>query len=140
MTRPYSEDLRERALLRADAGETIRSIAEAFRISPSCVSKWRKLRRETGGLTPGQIGGRKQRALSGSCADWLRERVACGPITLRGLTAELAARGVKTDRRAVWVFLRAEGLSFKKNRAAGGTVTSGYRPQAAALESPPAQG
>ncbi len=49
MTRPYSEDLRERALLRADAGETIREIAVALQISPSCVSKWRKLRRETGG-------------------------------------------------------------------------------------------
>jgi hypothetical protein len=34
--------------------------------------------------------------------------------TTRGLTAELAARGIKTDRRAVWVFLHAEGLSFKK--------------------------
>lgn len=28
--------------------------------------------------------------------------------------AELAERGVKTDRRAAWVFVRAEGLSFKK--------------------------
>lgn len=27
MTRPYSEDIRERALARADAGETVRSIA-----------------------------------------------------------------------------------------------------------------
>jgi putative transposase len=35
------------------------------------------------------------------------------------LTAELAARGIKTDRRAVWVFVRAEGLSFKKERSAG---------------------
>jgi len=52
MTRPYSEDLRERAMRRADAGETIRSIAAALQISPSCVSKWRKLRRETGGLAP----------------------------------------------------------------------------------------
>ncbi len=120
MTRPYSEDLRERALLRSDAGETIRSIAEALQISPSCVSKWRKLRRETGGVKPGQIGGHKPRVLTGACADWLRGRVASGPITLRGLTGELAARGVKTDRRAVWVFLRAEGLSFKKNRGRGG--------------------
>jgi putative transposase len=138
MTRPYSEDLRERAMLRADAGETIRSIAAALRISPSCVSKWRKLRRETGGLSPGQIGGHKKRVLSGPHADWLRARVASGPITLRGLTGELAARGVKTDRRAVWTFLKAEGLSFKKNRAADGTVTSGYRPQTGALESPSA--
>ncbi|WP_207018003.1 helix-turn-helix domain-containing protein [Roseococcus suduntuyensis] len=27
---------------RAEAGETIREIASALRISPSCVSKWRK--------------------------------------------------------------------------------------------------
>ncbi|OKO71719.1 transposase, partial [Bradyrhizobium sp. AS23.2] len=32
MTRPFSEDIRERALARADAGETVRSIAEALQI------------------------------------------------------------------------------------------------------------
>jgi hypothetical protein len=47
-------------------------------------------------------------------ADWLRDRCRSGPFTTRGSTAELAARGIKTDRRAVWVFVRAEGLSFKK--------------------------
>jgi transposase len=136
MTRPYSEDLRERALARADAGETIRQIAIVLGISPSCVSKWRKLRRETGKLTPGQVGGHKKRTLSGERAQWLRERIAGGPFTLRGLTAELAARGIKTDRRAIWIFLKAEGLSFKKNRAADGTVSAGYRPQAGTLEDP----
>jgi putative transposase len=139
MTRPYSEDLRERALLMAERGATIRAIGDALKISPSCVSKWKKLQRETGSLKHAKIGGRKTRVLSGSCATWLRERVASGPITLRGLTAELAARGVKTDRRAVWTFLKAEGLSFKKNRAADGTVTSGYRPQESALEGSSAQ-
>ena len=103
--RPYSEDLRERAVQRAEAGEKIRSIAAALRISPSCVSKWRKRQREAGALTPGQMGGHKARSLSGACADWLRARIAAGPFTTRGLTAELAARGIKTDRRAVWFFL-----------------------------------
>ena len=112
--RPYSEYLRERAVQRAEAGETIRSIAAALRISPSCVSKWRKRQRETGALTPGQMGGHKPRTLSGECADWLRARISAGPFTTRGLTAELAARGIKTGRRAVWFFLHAEGLSFKK--------------------------
>jgi len=116
--RPFSEDLRERAVQRAEAGETIRSIAAALQISPSCVSKWRKRLRETWALTPDQIGGRKPRTLSGKCADWLRERIAAGPFTTRGLTVELAARGIKTERRAVWFFVHAEGLSFKKNRAA----------------------
>jgi putative transposase len=119
MTQPYSEDLRERALLRYEAGETTRSIAAALRISPSCVSKWLKLKRETGSLAPGQIGGHKKRTLSGETAEWLRARCRSGPFTTRGLTAELAKRGIKSDRRAVWVFLHAEGLSFKKNRAAG---------------------
>ena len=116
--RPYSEDLRERAVQRAEAGETIREIAAALRISPSCVSKWRKRQRETGSLAPGQVGGHKLRTLAGEHAEWLRARVAEGPFTTRGLTAELAARGIKTDRRAVWVVLHAEGLSFKKNGAA----------------------
>ena len=62
--------------------------------------------------------------LSGECAAWLRERIASGPFTLRGLTAELAKRGIKTHPRAVWVFVHAEGLSFKKNSAARGADTA----------------
>ncbi|MGY4320189.1 transposase [Bradyrhizobium sp. JR3.5] len=117
MTRPYSEDLRELALARADAGETVRSIAEALQISPSCVTKWKNLRRETGGVSPGKIGGHKKPVLSGTNADWLRKRIRSGPFTLRKLTQELAARGIKTDVRAVWTFVHAEGLSFNKKRS-----------------------
>ena len=128
MTRPYSEDLRELALARADAGETVRSIAEALQISPSCVTKWKNLKRETGSLSPGKIGGHKKPVLSGANADWLRERIRSGPFTLRKLTRELAARGIKTDVRAVWTFVHAEGLSFKKNTSGGRTRPSRYRP------------
>jgi transposase len=128
MTRPCSEDIRERALARADAGETVRSIADALQISPSCVSKWKKLRRQTGGLSPGKIGGHKKPVLSGANADWLRERIHSGPFTLRKLTSELAARGIKTDVRAVWTFVHAEGLSFKKNRSAGRAGSARRRP------------
>jgi putative transposase len=118
MTAPYSLDLRERALARKRSGQTNREIAAALQISPSCVSKWTKRERETGSLAPAPIGGRKPRTLSGDCADWLRSRMASGPFTLRGLTAELAERGIKTVPRAVWVFVHDEGLSFKKNRSA----------------------
>ena len=134
MTRPYSDDLRERALLRFEAGETTRSIGHALGISPSCVSKWRRLKRETGSLSPGKIGGHKRRLLSGKVADWLRQRCRSKPFTTRGLTAELAARGIKTDRRAVWIFLQAEGLSFKKNHSTGRAGQAGHRSQAQALE------
>ena len=119
MTRAFSEDLRERALLLSARGESIRAIGATLGISPSCVSKWKKLQAQTGSLAPGKIGGHKKPTLSGANADWLRARVQSGAFTLRKLTAELLERGIKTDRRAVWVFLRAEGLSFKKNHSAG---------------------
>ena len=114
MARPYSQDLRERALARFEAGETIRLIGETLGIDPSCVPKWAKRRRETGSVAPAPIGGRKPRRLSGSIALWLRERLHSGRFTTRGLAAELAERGIKTDRRAVWTFVREEGLSKKK--------------------------
>ena len=72
MTRPYSEDLRVRAVARFEAGETTRSIAAALRISPSCVSKWMKRKRETGSLAPDQVGGDKKPKLRGEPAEWLR--------------------------------------------------------------------
>ena len=137
MAVPYSVDLRSRALARKAAGETHREIAAALQISPSCLSKWARHERETGSLAPAQIGGYKPRTLSGECAEWLRERVASGPVTLRGLTAELAERGVKTQPRAVWVFLHAEGLSFKKNPAARGADTPRRGAQTGALEGAP---
>ena len=121
MTAPYSLDLRERALARKASGETNREIAAALKISPSCVSKWTTRQRETGSLAPAQIGGYKTRALSGDCAQWLRKRMSSGPFTLRGLAAELTERGIKTHPKAVWIFVHAEGLSFKKNPAARGT-------------------
>lgn len=60
MTRPYSEDIRDRVLARADLGETVRSIAQALWISASCISKWKSLRQQTAGVTPGKIGGQKK--------------------------------------------------------------------------------
>jgi putative transposase len=124
MTAAYSMDLRERAMARKATGETNREIAAALRIAPSCVSKWTKRERETGSLAPAQVGGYKPRTLSGDCADWLRARITAGPFTLRGLTAELAERGIKTQPRAVWVFVHAEGLSFKKKPVPRGADAS----------------
>jgi putative transposase len=115
MTRPYSIDLRERVLSRVEKGETIRSVAESFGISPSCVSKWGSLKRNTGDVAPGKVGGHKKPVLSGEIAEWLRTRMRSSAFTLRGLVAELAERGVKTHARAVWVFAHAEKLSYKKN-------------------------
>jgi putative transposase len=71
MARPYSVDLRERAMARVAVGETTRAIAALLGISPSCVSKWQLRLRVTGSVSPGQVGGYKPRVLSGAHADWL---------------------------------------------------------------------
>ena len=104
MTRPYSLDLRERAVARVAAGETVRAVAALLRVSISSVVKWSH--------------GHRPKVLLPH-RDWLLARIAGGQaFTLRGLVAELAERGLKVDYRTVWNFVHAEGLSFKKKRAA----------------------
>lgn len=118
MARPYSLDLRERALARVQAGESVRVIARALSISASSVVKWSGRFRATGSAAAGKMGGHRPRLLVGDHAGFLRQRIAQGGFTLRGLVAELANRGLKVDYRTVWTFVRGEGLSFKKNRSA----------------------
>ena len=75
---------------------------------------WVRRYRETGSVAPGKIGGYKPNVLGGAHGDWLIERTDTD-FTLRGLVAELAARGVKVDYVQVWRFVHARGLSFKKS-------------------------
>jgi putative transposase len=117
MTKPYSIDLRERAVARVSAGESVRSVAAVLSISASSVVKWAQRERTTGSVAPGQIGGHRPRVLVGEHRDWLLQRVR-SDFTLRGLVAELAERGVKVDYRTVWNFVHGERLSFKKKRSA----------------------
>lgn len=117
MTKPLSMDIRERAMARLDAGETVRAVADALSVAPSSVVKWSERKRTMGSVAPGRIGGHVPRKIRGERADWLRTRMAEGAFTLRGLVAELAERGLKVGYRTMWAFAHAEGLSFKKNRA-----------------------
>ena len=117
MTKPLSMDIRERAMARLDAGETVRYVAEALSVAPSSVVKWSQRLRATGSAAPGKIGGHVPHKIKDEHADWLRTRMAAAPFTLRGLVAELAERGLRVDYHTMWNFVHAEGLSFKKNRA-----------------------
>ncbi len=114
MSRPYSMDLRDRAIARVVTGESVRSVARALSISAATVVRWHQRYRATGKALPGKIGGHKVGILSGRHGDWLLERTRTG-FTLRGLVGELAMRGVKVDYVQVWRFVHAEGLSFKKS-------------------------
>jgi putative transposase len=126
MARPYSLDLRERAVAAVEQeGLSRREAAERYDVAPSTVVGWVRRRRETGSVAPGQMGGQKPRSIRGEHRDWLIARCRERDFTLRSLVAELAERGLKVDYRSVWQFVHDQGLSFKKNRARQRTGASG---------------
>ena len=134
MTRPYSMDLRERVVARVAAGETVRSVAAAFDVSVSAVVKWSQRYRAEGHVRPGKIGGHRRPVLEPH-RGFVHARFAAEPtLALRVLQSELAARGVKVSYGAIWAFVHAEGLSFKKNRAGKRAGPARRRPAPAALE------
>ena len=115
MAKPYSMDLRERAVAAVlRDGLSRHGSAARFGVAPSTVINWVRRVRETGSVAPGQMGGHKPKAIAGEHAAFLGRRVREGAFTLRGLVAELAERGLKVDYRSVWNFVHAEKLSFKK--------------------------
>ena len=116
--KPYSMDLRERAIARVEAGESARSVAATLSLSPSSVIKWAQRVRDTGNVAPGKMGGYRPKAIAGEHRLWLLQR-AKSDFTLRGLVVEFGERGLKVDYRTVWNFVHAEKLSFKKKRPAG---------------------
>jgi len=117
MAKPYSMDLRERVVARVAAGETVRAVAAAFDVSVSAVVKWSQRYRATGSAAPAKFGGWRRPILEPH-GDFVRARLAEQPdLALRRLQQELAERGVKVSYGALWSFVHALGLSFKKNRA-----------------------
>ena len=139
MSRPYSTDLRDRVVAYVDEGHSCREASKLFSVSVASVVRWTQRVRAVGHSAPKQIGGYRRPTLL-SERDWLLARVAAAPdLTLRGLQAELAARGRKVAYATVWSFLSAEGLTFKKKPARSRTASSGRRALTRALEASPAQ-
>ncbi len=133
MTRPYSMDLRDRAISRVLAGESVRSVALALSISAATVVRWSQRYRALGSAAPGKVGGHKVGVLTGVHRDWLLNRTRID-FTLRGLVGELAEQGVKVDYVQVWRFVHAEGLSFKKKRSSRRTAAAVERAAPRAVE------
>ena len=63
MTRPYSNDLRERVVSAVLSGESCRVVAARFDVAVSSVVKWSQRFRATGSVAPGKIGGHRRRLL-----------------------------------------------------------------------------
>ncbi len=134
MARPYSLDLRERVVAAVEAGSTCRAAAARFGVSVASAVKWSQRFRATGSAAAYRMGGRRAYALAGE-RDWLLRRLAETPdVTLRGLLAELAERGIVVSYYAVWHFFEHEGISFKKKPARQRTGPARRRPPARPVE------
>jgi putative transposase len=118
MTTPYSLDLRERVVWAVEHGGMSRNQAAArYGVAVSSAVKWVARFRATGSAAPAKMGGYKPKRLRGEHAEWLIARCKERAFTLSQLVAELLElRALKVDRRSVWEFVHAEGLSYKKKR------------------------
>lgn len=124
MVKAYSDDLRQRCVDAVLEGQSTSQVAARFGISKSSVIKWHQRYRSTGSVSPSLMGGNR-----GSCLaphrDFILDQLEHTPhLTLHKLAALLAQRGVHVSHNAVWLFLRREGLSFKKKRAGNRTGKS----------------
>jgi transposase len=92
----------------------VRSVATVFGVSVSSVVKWSQRWRATGSASARPMGGRRRDAMAEG-RDYTLARLAGQPsLPLRQLQTELATRGVKVSYGALWSFVHAQGLSFKK--------------------------
>lgn len=138
MARAYSEDLRERVVSAVVSGKSCLEAAEQFAVSHSSAIKWSRRKRETGTVAASPMGGRRPRLLV-DYRGWLLSRMATKPdLTVQALLDELRQQhGVQVCLDTLWRFLKAEGLSFKKNRSRIRAGQARYRQTAVLVEKVP---
>jgi putative transposase len=139
MGRPYSQDLRERVIAAVEGGQSRNSVAKRFDLSVSCVVKWLQRYHREGSKKPRKIGGYRPLALAEHRVFVLGRLAEKPDLTISALAEELAARGIKVGRFAVWHFLQHERLSFKKNSARRRARSAGRRKAARTMETPAPQ-
>ena len=115
MVAPLLIDLRMRVATALAEGETVRAAAKRFGVSAASAVRIGQRQRAGRGLLPGKIGGHRRAVLTGEAGDWLLARLTEKPdLTMRALTVELSARGVRVAYDTVWRFVRRAGLTVKK--------------------------
>jgi len=119
MSKPYSEDLRERVVAAVEGGLSRRRAAEVFAVGVSSVIRWVQRFRATGSIAAKPMGGDHRSRLTGERA-WILQRIEAEPdLTIEELRDELQGRGVIVGHGTVCRFFAREDITFKKKRARG---------------------
>jgi transposase len=125
MGKPLSIDLRDRVARYVLAGHSRRQAARLFGIGASTAIRYVAQYQRTGTLAPAKQGGDRRGKLKGH-EDYLLRRVAEVPdISLMELAEELAVQGVVIHLSNICRFLKARGLTYKKNAAGDGAEKAG---------------
>jgi transposase len=119
MTKPLSNDLRERLVSAVAGGMSRRSAAKRFGVAASTAIKVVDQWRQTGDVSPRPQGGdRRSHRLESHAAEILGLIEAQPDITLLEIVEHLeASHGLKPAQSSVWRLLDRHGMTFKKNRA-----------------------
>ena len=117
MGKPYSVDLRERALALIDAGDTASEVAEFFQVTVRTLRSWLALRRQTGEVAPrkGVVGPKPK--LAEHRAKITAAVQAAPSATLEELRVTLSLPGCLST---LWNALEQWGLTLKKCDVRGG--------------------
>src|SRR5712692_9006132 len=113
MPRPYSNDLRERAIEAVEAGASRREAADRFEVSPSSVinwmRRWHEHRSAVAKPSGGSVSPLEKRA------DWLLTLIAEQPdVTLDEVIAAMRKRRITGSRSALSRFFIRHNITFKK--------------------------
>ena len=119
MTKPLSNDLRERLIKTVAQGATCRAAAAQFNVAPSSAVKWVRRWRDTGTACPRPQGGdRRSGRIEVHAAEILALIATTCDMTLAEIAAHLeAVHGERFAPSTVWRFLDRHAQTFKKNRA-----------------------
>jgi transposase len=118
MSRPYSDDLRSRAVALVLAGQSCHQVAKLLQVGVSSVIRWVDLYRRTGSFSPKPMGGNRGYRIEGADRDWLLERIAAKPdLTLEEMRREAAERGLVVGYGTIWRFCEREQQTLKKRRS-----------------------
>jgi putative transposase len=118
MSRPYSDDLRSRAVALVQAGQSCHQVAKLFRVGVASVIRWVDRQRRTGSFSPRPMGGNRGYRIAGEHRAWLLDRIAAKPdLTLEEMRRELAERGLLVGYGTVWRFCEREQQTLKKRRS-----------------------
>lgn len=133
MPKPYSTDLRVRAVEAVESGASRREVAEIFKVGVSSVIRWCRRCMETGSAAPKRSGGSVSPLEEH--AYWILALIAKQPdLTLEEILAVMAKQRIPGSRSALQRFFDRHNVSFKKKPACGRAKASRCRSRAPTVE------